>query len=127
MLLDLTVQDTRFAACLDQPERLSCFFDGVAVAGGDGITIADRCTATLSNFSITGSAMAGLHVTSRGSAKVSHGIISGNELGLNVESGDPLRNVLTDEVYVFDNRSADYARAEMPIPDVRGGVLGPEE
>ena len=70
--------------------------------------------------------MAGLHVAN-GWVEAQKGTITRNEIGLNLESGHLGQELISAEVFVFGNQSADFVRAEMPIPEPLGGIESSEE
>ena len=134
-LKDVSVSETRFAACGEIPEGEpgSCIFERINYGGGSGIAVVSGAELTLERFWISGSAQVGLRLESDSSdgaepvmldpeVDAERGVVTSNAIGLNVEVAGYDWHRISDEVFVFDN-GLDYASRDLPPPSRSRQIL----
>ena len=122
---NLTVTGTLYSSCGELPkgEDGACYLQDQNLGGGHGLAAVYGGQATISDFFISGSTVAGILISREGVIEAHRGTITENAIGLNILDPDYDMSLLEDEVYNFDN-TVDFARTDMPIPDP-AELIGP--
>ena len=125
-LSDLTVEDTRPAACGAVPEGdpWACPYGGPKTGGGLGILVNAGARVRLEGFSVAGSADTGMCVADESVISGTRGVVTDNEVGLAFVRAPPDAIRLSDDVYVFGNRT-DVSREEVPLPSAASALVLP--
>jgi hypothetical protein len=116
---DLAITGTRRAACGDLPEGEpgSCSEKGVSKGAGTALSVVRGSTASLERFVFTGNQMCGIQIARDGATTASHGDISGNAIGVNIQvKGYDLTTVFSPTVRVHDN-DTNTDLSDLPVPD----------
>ena len=125
-LADVAVVDTRLARCGELPEgeEGSCIEGYENYGSGHGLAVDGVALVRADGFLLSGSARAGLIVGQGTDVRIRRGAITGNAVGVNVMDEDFDVARLTDEVFVFDNRTEWASVAlELPQPSESIGAL----
>ncbi len=114
----LSVAGTAAASCADaggDEALVNCAQGSLSRGGGAALVIRGGAKLAMSEFSLTGSAHAGL-VVSQGFVTASRETISDNAVGLVTLDEEFDLESISDEVFIFDN-ALDVSRDALPIPD----------
>ncbi len=114
----VTIRRTRPAACGELPptDARACLDDaGRTLAAGTGLGVKDGGRARLRHLHVSDSSLAGVFVAGEGRADLRQGQVTGNEVGVNLLVDDPAEALVSEDLYVFGNRT-DAARRDLPLP-----------
>ncbi len=115
---DVAIRRTLPAACAEVTEgRHACgSVDDSHSGGGYGVAIVRGARATLADFRVTGSQMAGLYYDADSVLRASSGVVTDNAFGLIPGAGPETVLEWFEDVEVFDN-AVDYPHTTPPVPD----------
>jgi len=127
---DVAVLDTLRARCgeLREGEPFSCVEGAENHGSGHGLGVDGDVLVRTDGFLISGSAFAGLVVAWDADVRLHRGVVTDNAIGINLMDPDYDTTRLTDEVFVYDNRT-DWTRTAVSLPQPLGaiGVLRPPD
>jgi len=117
-LRDVTIRETRAAACadLEESDPRSCRSADLTAGGGTALGAAGG-TITIQRFELAHNATCGLQVSRDGHIAAADGEIHHNPIGANVQVADyDVESVVNATVRYFDN-DANLASTALPVPE----------